>query len=180
MFPLGIIIGVVVGIALGIALKSIAIGIGVGSGQAMIFGLGLDRRRRCGSWVCASRVLPVASVTNNFGGHDWIWYMKSAPTALMGTADWSLITSASLKRPLRCQQAHAQRKKIPRKLCFREAWEETGLEGLKIGSFFGQIGSSWPGNDRVLRRQFYHLICNNSCLERNYPTGLLLSSPAVQ
>jgi len=44
--PFGIIIGVAVGMALGIALKSIPIGIGVGSGLAVLFGLGLDRKRR--------------------------------------------------------------------------------------------------------------------------------------
>lgn len=48
----------------------------------------------------------------------------------------------------------------------REAWEETGLDGLTIASFLGEIDFSWPGDDRVFRRRFYHLVCPDSPGER--------------
>ena len=44
----------------------------------------------------------------------------------------------------------------------REAWEETGLDGLKVEAFLGQIDFSWEGSDKIFRRRFYHLICGGS------------------
>jgi 8-oxo-dGTP diphosphatase len=54
----------------------------------------------------------------------------------------------------------------PEAAVLREAWEETGLEDLKISSFLGEIDFTWPGHDRIFRGRFYHLICDTTPAER--------------
>ena len=54
----------------------------------------------------------------------------------------------------------------PEAAVLREAWEETGLEGLKVEKYLGEIDFSWEGDDKVFRRRFYHLVCVGSPPER--------------
>lgn len=54
----------------------------------------------------------------------------------------------------------------PEEAVLREAWEETGIEGLKIDSFLGEIDFTWSGSDKIFRRRFYHLIYDSSPAER--------------
>ena len=54
----------------------------------------------------------------------------------------------------------------PEAAVLREAWEETGLEGLKVEKYLGEIDFSWEGADKVFRRRFYHLVCGGSPPER--------------
>jgi 8-oxo-dGTP pyrophosphatase MutT (NUDIX family) len=47
----------------------------------------------------------------------------------------------------------------PDRAAMREAAEETGLQGLALLRFLGEIDFAWPERDAVLRRRFYHLTC---------------------
>ena len=47
----------------------------------------------------------------------------------------------------------------PEAAVLREAWEETGLEDLRLEAFLGQADFTWAGSDTVFRRRFYHLVC---------------------
>ena len=54
----------------------------------------------------------------------------------------------------------------PEVAVLREAREETGLANLKRGAFLGETDFTWAGSDKVFRRCFYHLICEDSPGER--------------
>ena len=48
----------------------------------------------------------------------------------------------------------------------REAGEETGLGGLKLAGFLGEVDHPVPERSQVHRRRFYHLISTESPPER--------------
>ena len=48
----------------------------------------------------------------------------------------------------------------------REAEEETGLEGLKIEGFLGEVDFLVPEWNQLLRRRFYHLSCPGTPADR--------------
>ncbi len=54
----------------------------------------------------------------------------------------------------------------PETAVLREAWEETGLDGLRVVAYLGQIDFTCPGFDKTFRRRFYHLVCHGSPAER--------------
>ncbi|MCK5827873.1 NUDIX domain-containing protein, partial [Candidatus Bipolaricaulota bacterium] len=54
----------------------------------------------------------------------------------------------------------------PEDAVLREAWEETGLEGLTIAAFLGETDFEWPTANKIFRRRFYHLVCPGSPDER--------------
>jgi len=54
----------------------------------------------------------------------------------------------------------------PENAVLREAWEETGLDKLRLEAFLGQTDFTWPGFDKIFRRRFYHLACDGSPDER--------------
>ncbi len=54
----------------------------------------------------------------------------------------------------------------PEDAVLREAWEETGLEGLTLNAFLGEIDFALPSANAVYRRRFYHLVCNDAPIPR--------------
>ena len=48
----------------------------------------------------------------------------------------------------------------------REAEEETGLKGLRLDAFLGEVDFQVPERNQIHRRRFYHLICENAPAER--------------
>ena len=54
----------------------------------------------------------------------------------------------------------------PAAAVLREAWEETGLEGLTIAAFLGEADFTWPEANKTFRRRFYHLVCSQAPDER--------------
>ena len=54
----------------------------------------------------------------------------------------------------------------PESAVLREAYEETGLEGLRLASFLGEVDFRYADAAPVARRRFYHLRCRETPLER--------------
>jgi len=48
----------------------------------------------------------------------------------------------------------------------REAFEETGLSGLRLNAFLGEYDQEFPALGAVHHRRFYHLICEETPPER--------------
>jgi len=48
----------------------------------------------------------------------------------------------------------------------REAFEETGLRGLRLNAFLGQCDFPVPERGEMHRRRFYHLLCDGEPPER--------------
>jgi len=49
----------------------------------------------------------------------------------------------------------------PEDAVLREAFEETGLSGLRLEAFLGETAFAAPEIEEINRRRFYHLTCAN-------------------
>lgn len=54
----------------------------------------------------------------------------------------------------------------PADAVMREAFEETGLRNLRLGTFLGQYDDTLTASGEIQRRRFYHLICDETPPER--------------
>jgi 8-oxo-dGTP diphosphatase len=54
----------------------------------------------------------------------------------------------------------------PEEEVMREAFEETGLRGLRLNAFLGECDFPAPERNEVHRRRFYHLVCDGEPPER--------------
>jgi 8-oxo-dGTP pyrophosphatase MutT (NUDIX family) len=54
----------------------------------------------------------------------------------------------------------------PERAVLREAKEETGLSGLRLVRFLGEVDHPVPALAQVHHRRFYHLLCTGSPPER--------------
>ena len=54
---------------------------------------------------------------------------------------------------------------LPEDAVLREAEEETGLSGLRVAGFLGEVDHLVPERNQLHRRRFYHLVCLSSEIE---------------
>jgi len=57
-------------------------------------------------------------------------------------------------------------KENPDDAVLREAWEETGLDNLRLEAFLGEIDFIGHEANTIYRRRFYHLICEDAPAQR--------------